>query len=137
MADGAKAAMIPWELAMDSIRREVRASAVRDLSLAVLATLALMLHFAGDPINALKAGAIGFTFAALLMIERIARAERQEVVDDEAWNNLRADEQPPPAIASREIRRAERQVCGLYGWYASGVSLALWMLMIGGSLLTL
>ncbi len=131
------AAMIPWELAMESIRREVRASAIRDLSLAVLAALALMLHFAGDPINALKAGAIGFTFAALLMIERIARAERQEVVDDEVWNNLRADERPPPAIASREIRRAKRQVCGLYGWYASGVSLALWTLTIGGSLLTL
>ncbi len=64
---------------MDSIRRQVRASALRDLSVAVLAALALMFHFAAEPIAALRAGAIGFTFAALLMIVRIARTERQDV----------------------------------------------------------
>lgn len=122
---------------MDSIRRQVRAAALRDLSLAVLGALALMFHFAAEPISALRAGAIGFTGAALLMIIRIARTERQDVSEGEVWNNLPAHERPPAAIACREIRRAERQVCGLYGWYASGVSLALWMLTIGGSLLTL
>ena len=122
---------------MDSIHRQVRAAALRDLSVAVLAALALMFHFAADPIAAMKAGAIGFTFASLLMIVRIARAERQNVVEGEVWNNLPAEERPPLRIAHREIRRAEWHVCGLYAWYASGVSLALWTLEIGGCLMTL
>lgn len=122
---------------MDSIHRQVRAAALRDLSVAVLAALALMFHFAADPIAAMKAGAIGFTFASLLMIVRIARAERQDVVEGEIWNNLPAEERPPVRIASQAIRRAEWQVCGVYAWYASGVSLALWTLEIGGCLMTL
>lgn len=119
---------------MEMIRRRAFQSAARDCALAALGVLALMFHWAGEPVSALKAGAIGFTLVAVFMVLRIDRADRSDPEGTEVWINLKRDERPPRAVAKRLIAAATRQASGTFGWYASGVAVSLWVATIGAGL---
>jgi hypothetical protein len=119
---------------MEMIRRRAFQSAARDCGLAALAALALMFHWAGDPVMALKAGAIGFTVVAIFMVLRVDWTEHSNVEGNEVWINLRQDERPPQRVAKRLIEQAMRQACYSFAWLSSGVALSLWGATIGAGL---
>ena len=119
---------------MEMIRLRAFQSAARDCALAALAALALMYHWAGEPLLAMKAGGIGFALVAVFMVLRAVQNAMQDVEYNEIWINLKRDERPPRAVAKRLICSASRQACYTFGWYAAGVSISLWALTIGAGL---
>lgn len=116
---------------MEIITRHAFQAAARDAALASLGALALMFQCAADPLSALKAGAIGFTLAAIFLVLRAARTDRLDVEGNEVWLNLKAEERPPLRLARRLIGEATRRASYTFAWHAAGVALSLWAGTIG------
>ena len=116
---------------MDRIRELSFAWAARETGLAVLAMIGVMFTLADSPLVALKAGAIGFTLVAAVLMVRADRAPTREVECTEVWNGLKRDERPPRAVARRLIGKANREAASTFGWYTAGTAVALWIAEIG------
>ncbi|MBN8941642.1 MAG: hypothetical protein J0H01_19200 [Rhizobiales bacterium] len=119
---------------MERIRELAFAWAARESGLAGLGVIALMFTLAADPIIALKAGAIGFTLLAALLMFRADRAPLREPECTEVWDGLKRDERPPRAVARRLIGTANREAASTFGWYSAGTAVALWITEIGAAL---
>ncbi|QCI65808.1 hypothetical protein [Phreatobacter stygius] len=119
---------------MERIRELAFAWAARESGLAVLGVIGVMFTLAGDPVLALKAGAIGFTLVAALLMFRADRAPLREPEGTEVWSGLKREERPPRAVARRLIGRANREAASTFGWYSAGTAVALWITEIGVTL---
>jgi hypothetical protein len=116
---------------MERIRQRAFECAARDSGLAALAVLAAMFLLRGDPILALKAGAIGFALVSIFVLERARWAARSAPEETEVWNCLRRDERPPRNVAWPMIASAVGQAGRTFAFYAAGTSVTLFTVKVG------
>jgi hypothetical protein len=94
----------------ETIERLTLISIARGVGFAALAVLCLMVGFASDFVNVLRAGGIGSLLIAIVLLIKAQNTSPENYRRTEVWIMLDPHERPPEDIAPRMVAEARRTI---------------------------
>jgi hypothetical protein len=94
----------------ETIERLTLISIARGVGFAALAVLCLMVGFASDFVNVLRAGGIGSLLIAVVLLIKAQNTSPETYKRTEVWIMLDPHERPPEDIAPRMVAEARRTI---------------------------